>query len=515
MKLTCEIEKPATVPFREQTRSFRGFLSEMYHTRIWLLLLIRWIVFTGLFCFSPHFQTEVTNFFAHRHTHDDLECTGKHSNSHDPPEACKRAHDDVILFSTVRNLLSAFCISLIVGPAIGTWSDMYGRKIFLIISFSINILISLVVQLYLKFGLPLYWYYPAVAIVAGLNGGSVVLAYVSDVITELHRIFAFGLAALTFSLGGASGTLLTLSGLVKDINVASMVMAMCSILATILTVLFLPESLNTDIQIETRESAALQRGKIGWKQSLSFTWNSFTRSVKILFRTKLFRRLALILFIVCLSIEEFAEYSVQYLQEVLGFGTSEQALMTLLGSLTGIFLMTLGSWFLVFAFKASDKLVLVIGTFFVSLAMGMMAIVQANWMAYVASCFFSFWTVVSMAVSSFKANNVKPSEQGAVQGALSAISSVGFGIGPLIFMVFFKIFRSGGLYIPGAPYYFGFGIMTLAFILALTVEQTNNKNAEDAANRDENNDAAHEARPLISQNRPFGQSKNEDISLDP
>jgi len=336
-----------------------------------------------------------------------------------------------------------------------------------------------------------------VSVVYAFSGSSVALAYISDVVAEEHRIFAFGLSALTINLGATCGTLLALSGVVSDISIASLVMGGLSMLSSVLAAVFLPESLSKEIQLATREAASLKSGQTTWKKSVVFAWESFIRSMKILIRTKLFRRLALIYFIVCLCTEEYIEYSTQYLQEVLGFGTTEQARMTLYGSLAGMLLMTFGSWFMVFGFKVTDKVILVLGTLFMCLAMGLLAIVKADWMAYAASCCFSFWAVASMAISSFKANNVEESEQGAVQGALTAISSVGFGLGPLLFMSLFKVFRSGGVYIPGAPYYFGFAIMVFALFLAATIEPPSTQKPSNGVTEADYKEAdEEEAQPL-------------------
>lgn len=50
---------------------------------------------------------------------------------------------------------------LVQAPMIGSWSDKYGRKPFLIAAFSTASLPLLVILLHLQFGLSMLFYFPA------------------------------------------------------------------------------------------------------------------------------------------------------------------------------------------------------------------------------------------------------------------------------------------------------------------------------------------------------------------
>lgn len=55
----------------------------------------------------------------------------------------------------------SFISGHVQAPMIGSWSDKYGRKPFLIIAFSTASLPLLVILLHLQFGLSMLFYFPA------------------------------------------------------------------------------------------------------------------------------------------------------------------------------------------------------------------------------------------------------------------------------------------------------------------------------------------------------------------
>lgn len=76
------------------------------------------------------------------------------------------------------------------------------------------------------------------------------------------------------------------------------------------------------------------------------------------------------------------------------------------------------------------------------------------------------------AVSAMKSNAVNDQEQGAIQGALYGIRSVGMALGPLLSSGLFNLFTSGryGIpEIPGLPFYAGGLVCLFALLIGLSV----------------------------------------------
>lgn len=472
--------------------SYREFLHEITATRVWLLFVTRAILFAGMFCVMPHLQTELTDYFLHKHTDEDIKCTGHHHHEHHgefhegefhggdpgghhgghhgPPHECIEAHTDVLIWTTGKTLFSALTVSLFLNPAVGTWSDMYGRRPFLLYASFSQLIPFVVVYMYIQTGFPLWWYFIAQVVAVPFSSQSICLAYIADVITQESRILAFGLLSLMFSVGVIIGTGLTLSGATGTLETACIVGACMTLVSTLIFLFFIPESLTPEVQQRARVAVSEKRARSNLSQSLAFCWTSFKEAIKILWRTPFFRKLTIIMFIVSMVAEEYIEFKTQYLQEVLDFGTSEQTVMMMIMGLSGFFIMTVGMWFVRSVVHLSDKQILALGCSVLAISFGLLAAAQAAWMAYLSTALVSFWMFLSMAISSMKSANVRPEEQGAVQGALTAISSIGFGLGPLLFLALYVAFRHGAVYLPGAPFYFAFFLMIVTVFIALSLK---------------------------------------------
>ena len=70
--------------------------------------------------------------------------------------------------------------------------------------------------------------------------------------------------------------------------------------------------------------------------------------------------------------------------------------------------------------------------------------------AFIAIPFTMLSFVVLSTVSSMKSDMVSEHIQGALQGAITGVKSVMMGIGPLLFLAIFALFRTDVLYFPGA-----------------------------------------------------------------
>lgn len=84
-----------------------------------------------------------------------------------------------------------------------------------------------------------------------------------------------------------------------------------------------------------------------------------------------------------------------------------------------------------------------------------------------AMCLWSLCFVGGPAIVSIISQQFGPTEQGASQGALTAIQSLSGVIGPPIFtMVFARFTHRGAADVPGAPFYLGAGLTVVAAVMA-------------------------------------------------
>lgn len=188
-------------------------------------------------------------------------------------------------------------LGFFLSPVIGSLSDVYGRKPFLIFSEALNTL-QLAGFLLFAFGYLSIWPYmvaqsvqvspllpdhPPCSIAmtcacwpplqTAFSSLSVGMAYIADGVSPQNRSAAFGMVLAVFSLGIIIGPLL--GGFLPQ-NAALYLAGVLGVSATLYAVFLLPESLPTEL----RKPYTPQR-------------TSPIQGIKILFTTSLFRRLSL------------------------------------------------------------------------------------------------------------------------------------------------------------------------------------------------------------------------------
>ncbi|MCC0175868.1 MFS transporter [Waterburya agarophytonicola K14] len=144
-------------------------------------------------------------------------------------------------------LISSFALSQFFGtPILGKLSDLLGRKYILVFSLMGTVIANLLASM-----AGVAWLLYLSRILDGLTGGnnSVASAVISDITTPEQRAKAFGIFGATFRLGFVIGPILsylaqqlpTLSG-ISSLGMSFMISAAIAAFATVLTILFLPET---------------------------------------------------------------------------------------------------------------------------------------------------------------------------------------------------------------------------------------------------------------------------------
>lgn len=157
------------------------------------------------------------------------------------------------------------------------------------------------------------------------------------------------------------------------------------------------------------------------------------------------------------------DIEIQYYQEVSGFGTKEQSIYQ--GIKFGGYWVagTILFWAMFMVFRRTQTQVIIIGLGACALRTLVLAFYPRVEIIYLMTAIGSVEVLVLPTVRSIVSRNVGPREQGSVQGAMSAAKSIAGGIGPLILLVFFIVFRLENLYFPGAFY------LVMCFFLCLGI----------------------------------------------
>ncbi|GMH34413.1 hypothetical protein BSKO_02247 [Bryopsis sp. KO-2023] len=452
-------------------RSNNGYLQalrEVWQAKVHFIFLSQFLFSLGACVLIPHIPTALTNYFAGRHSVGAIRCTGLEPGT-EPPEECKRAHDDIL----ARNALTSFVCSAVLGtlltPLLCRWSDYYGRKPFLIYGTLIGFPCIFIFVAHFLFDFPLWWFYPAEILRGSFAAPLLTFAYISDVIDPNHRTTVFGIALTPFGTSLILGPMPTTLGWLTSPMVATLIAAAFLFASLMVILFFVPESLPQ----ETRQAAFKSSvNRVGPKLRcrIGGAAKDFWMSLQILFRTKYFFKLAVCLIILSMLFEEVMDVEFQYLQEVAGFGTKDQALLMSLAGVGTLFVQSIGLWALVSVMGMSNKTLVILGLAMYFLKMVLLAFCSTKLMAFLAVVAGAPVSVVLPSIAAIKASYVSKEEQGAVQGALGGAQSFAKGIGPIVFWGVFYVFRQGKMYLPGAPFFVCAVLTLCAIAVAATVK---------------------------------------------
>lgn len=115
------------------------------------------VFLAGMTVLLPFASTLQTDFFANERAGKPVECVGL-APGVKPPDACMEAHSDVVMWKSWAAFIQNVVLAVYFNPAVGTWSDLYGRQLFIVLALLLNMLPPLTILLYLKDITKLYWY---------------------------------------------------------------------------------------------------------------------------------------------------------------------------------------------------------------------------------------------------------------------------------------------------------------------------------------------------------------------
>lgn len=440
----------------------------------------------------PVLPTLVTDDFAARRAGHPIQCDT--FDPHDAPPACQDAHSDVVLWSTWSGFAQNAIFSFVLTPALGAWSDIHGRKPFLLISQCLHLIPLSLILTNMHYGVPLKWLYVITAFTSSVSLVAPSLSYIADAVPPALRAPCFGFFLASFSLAILIGPPIGASMQPKTTPLAAMIMTVICMLATFL---FLPESLTAKAAGEARRRQAEDEAKNsttfsssvngfnsdntpnnssnipsrtpGPRAVIASTW----RAMAILRRNDLFIRLTAVLMVGAVVSEGVQDVLIQYLQIKLNFKAKDVSLLFM--SFGASSLLVQGVFLRVLLSTLGEKKLLIAGLLAQLVQNTTMMLATRKWQAISGIVVASFGSVTFPTISSIKANAALDHEQGSVQGALNGAKSLASGVGPLAFAWLFAAFTrtdSKLPFFPGAPFALGIVLLVSTVWLAAGLPMT-------------------------------------------
>jgi DHA1 family tetracycline resistance protein-like MFS transporter len=335
---------------------------------------------------------------------------------------------------------------LIFAPILGALSDKYGRRPVLLFS-----IFGSGLDYFVMAFSPTLWLLFLARALNGISGASMAVcnAYIADITLPEKRAGAFGMIGAVFGLGFIIGP--ALGGLLGgiDIHLPFYVAGGLSLVNWCYGLFVLPESLPP----ERRSGFTLAKA------------NPFSAIIG-LGRYPLVARLAASLFM--LNVAMFGLHVTWALYTAHRFGWSPTQI--------GLSLTCVGVGAALVQGGLARKLIPLLGeerSVLVGMVIGVVAYVAygsatQGWMIYAFVLIASLGGIAGPALQAIITKSVLPTEQGAVQGAMSGLNSIASIIGPLVGSQVFAYFISdrAPAYVPGAALYASAVFAFVALVLA-------------------------------------------------
>ncbi|KAM7534792.1 hypothetical protein Aperf_G00000110095 [Anoplocephala perfoliata] len=368
-------------------------------------------------------------------------------------------------------------LSFLSAPLIGALSDVFGRKPFLLLT--VTFTCSPIPFIKLS-----HWWYFTLVSISGIFAVtfSVVLAFVSDITTEEHRGWAYGLVSATFAasliISPALGAFLEKA---YSENFVIFLATMVAVSDMLFILFCVPESLksrgplvdssccgasgicgcgncNTKSgppdrfstqPVGVQPSSAPIGPAVCVNSSLQATvekrWNITWDQVDPFAALRHIGRDRLTL-LVCITtflsyLPEAGEYSCffVYLRLVMNFSEENVALFIAICGLFSCIAQTCGMGILISSM--GPKHTIIVGLALEACQLALLGFFSAPWILWSSGCIAGLGSITYPALSAFLSNHVKSDQQGLTQGLLTGIRGLCGGLGPAVNGLIFSIFQ--------------------------------------------------------------------------
>lgn len=353
-------------------------------------------------------------------------------------------------------------LTFLSSSLVGSLSDEYGRRGILLLGVFLSLFSPLtLVWIQLDQSVSPNWYYAAGVMTGLVNWVTVALSSLSDVMPQKWRAPSFGLLIAGFSLGFAMAP--TLAMLLGHLRTSILALILVTI-GFVVTVFSFPETLPPSQAAEARMvREAMVEGldrnaKIWWNVRRPFF------ELSILNRNRLFRLLSALAFFSGLVSSGDRTLIIYYIEERLGFNDKDVALMFFIMGILGIFVQ--GVVLKVLNDAIGERFIVTLCFALGSLHNVLYGLAKNKATIFVAVAISSFGAMSFPTISAIKSNNVEPSEQGRIQGALYSLSAVASALGPVTLRSVYHYTKDGAFLGPGSMFIVAAGLYLIAVYCA-------------------------------------------------
>ena len=329
-----------------------------------------------------------------------------------------------------------FCFAImqfLFSPVLGGLSDKFGRRPVLLLS-----LLGLGLDYILHAYAPSITWLFIGRLIAGVMGASITTAtaYIADISTPEKRAQNFGLIGAAFGLGFIIGPVIGGLSAQWGANVPFLVAAALTLLNLLYGYFVLPESLLKE-----------NRRKFEWKRANPIGSLKHLRKYPVV--SGLIVSLVLI-YIASHAVQSnwsyFTIYKFNWDAQMVGYSL---AFVGILVSLVQGYLIRIINP------KLGQNKSIYLGLFLYALGLVLFGIAWKEWMMFVFLIPYCLGGIAGPALQGLISNQVPPTEQGELQGALTSLISLTSIIGPLVMTNLFAYTTANDslFFLPGAPFF--------------------------------------------------------------
>ncbi|XP_064604210.1 hippocampus abundant transcript 1 protein-like isoform X2 [Liolophura sinensis] len=313
-------------------------------------------------------------------------------------------------------------LSFLAAPLVGALSDVWGRKLFLVLTVSFTCAPIPLMKI------SAWWYFATISM-SGVFAVtfSVVFAYVADVTTEEDRSQAYGLVSATFAASLVTSP--AIGAYLGQMYSETLVVWLASAIA-LLDILFIlvavPESLPEKLR------PASWGSQISWEKADPFG------ALKKIGQDQLILLLCVTVFLSYLP--EAGEYSCffVYLRLVMGFSAETVASFI---AVVGVLSVIAQTMILAVIMKYfGHKQAIQFGLLFETIQLACYGFGSQTWIMWSAGCIAAMSSITYPAISAFVSAHADPDQQGVAQGVVTGIRGLCNGLGPALFGFVFYLF---------------------------------------------------------------------------
>lgn len=396
-----------------------------------------------------------------------------HFDHDEKPTECRLGGDDAqnaaATCALFQNLIQFFA-----SPVVGSTSDEKGRKGILLLGIILGSIAPMTLVLMQSYkSLHPSLYYAGLSISGLVQVMPIMFSSLADIMPPMLRAPVFGISVAAFYIAlSISPTIATFANN-RFVPVFSYIMIL---IAFFFTLFFMPETLPP----ETKQAALVLREQERMKSEYEMQpyrkmiFRPF-RDLSILNRNRFSRIIAILVILSSMVGSSDKTVLLYYLENYLNFRASDVARFFLLHGLGAVFVQMLILKKLTGI--VGERNVLMIAYLFGGLYNFLYGIARAKSTVYLGGSIAALATMAVPTLASMNSFNGAAHEQGILQGAVSSISALADGFGPMILKYVYDATKDGALLGPGTMFFVGTALFLISAYYAFTLpaEQANSK----------------------------------------